>query len=82
MLLSPEDQESNSRGLIEATDLNLLASLPQAPIPPHEFVSLTDCYVEQPPPPSSVAPSIEDQDLVKDHNGGSGGVYSPEYISL
>ena len=82
MLLSPEDQESNSTGgLMEATDLNLLASLPQAPIPPHEFVSLTDCYAE-PPPPTSVAPSIEDQDLVKDHNGGSGGVYSPEYISL
>ena len=81
MLLSPEDQETNSTGLIEASDLNLLASLPQAPIPQHEFVTLTNCYVE-PPPTTTVAPSIEDQDLVKDHNGGSGGVYSPEYISL
>ena len=69
---------------MEATDLNLLASLPQAPIPPHEFVTLTDCYVEPPQPPTSVAPSIEDQDLVKDHSGGGGGgnVYNPEYISL
>ena len=75
---------------MEATDLNLLASLPQAPIPPHEFVALTDCYAEHQTSmrevpgsnPTSVAPSIEDQDLVKEHNGGRGGVYSPEYISL
>lgn len=60
-----------------ANDLNLLASLPQAPIPPHEF--LAECYVDpaqlQPHQPPN---SLEDVELVKDHQH----VYSPEYISL
>ena len=49
-LHSPEDSESSigALGLVDPADLNLLASLPQAPIPPHEFVSLAECYADQP----------------------------------
>ena len=53
-------------------ELGLLASLPQAPIPQHEFAGLSDCYMEHHQPQNEAA-SPKDQ---------MGQVYSPEYISL
>ena len=75
---SPEDDvsltsssEATNHSTSEAGDLSLLASLPQAPIPPHEFVNIPDCYDHH-----SVSTASEaDQST-------SSKVYSPEYISL
>lgn len=56
-----------------SSDLNLLAaSLPQAPIPPHEFAHLADCYDQ-----SIASSSTEDSTTTT-----SAKVYAPEYISL
>lgn len=59
--------------LAVSSDLNLLAaSLPQAPIPPHEFAHLADCYDH-----SIASSSTEDSTTTT-----SAKVYAPEYISL
>lgn len=80
-LLNPDSSlaiGNNHGGHHLQTDLNLLASLPQAPIPPHEFAHLSELYVDHPSSSASTHQSshMDDQDLIKDH------VYSPEYISL
>ena len=57
---------------VSSDSLNLLAaSLPQAPIPPHEFTNLADCYDH----------SLASSSTTEDSNTSTK-VYAPEYISL
>ncbi len=78
-----------------AADLNVLASLPQAPIPPHEFASLAaECYMDPSTPSSGPgvhqtasllgSVPISHHLAVEEHDlvKDHAGVYSPEYISL